>query len=220
MVRTNERGVYVRELAAGTGPGRDDGAGLRPRPGGLETRPTAHARTRRRGRSGPDVDDHERRSLAREAATYPELDLRHVGIVDATGRGDTEVETDARLQAVSGTGDLTGISIKFSILFSALADDGIERIRSCVDSLSLLLLYKELRTIIRFTNSLSGRISATDGFGSFVLNPTMHDPRVEYTLKAVCDGALELREHDGGYQFRADGLSNQPVGWQDVDLSP
>ena len=160
-------------------------------------------------------------SLAREAAaTYPELDLTRLGIVDATGRGDTEFETDARLQAVSGTGDLTGISIKFSILFCALADDGIERIRSCIDSLSLLLLYKELRTVIRFTHSLSGRINATDGFGSFVLDPTMHDPQVEYTLKSVCDGAIELREHDGSYQFRTEGLLNQPVGWQEVDLSP
>jgi hypothetical protein len=161
------------------------------------------------------------RSLAREAAaTYPELDLTRLGIVDATGRGDSEIETDARVQAVSGTGDLTGISIKFSILFSALADDSIDRVRSCIDSLSLLLLYKELRTVIRFTHSLSGRINATDGFGSFVLDPTMHDPQVEYTLKSVCDGALDLREHDGGYQLRAEGLPNQPVGWQDVDLSP
>ena len=82
------------------------------------------------------------------------------------------------------------------------------------------MLYKELRTVIRFTHSLSGRINATDGFGSFVLDPTMHDPQVEYTLKSVCDGAIELREHDGSYQFRTEGLLNQPVGWQEVDLSP
>ena len=32
------------------------------------------------------------RSLAREAAaTYPELDLTRLGIVDATGRGDSEI---------------------------------------------------------------------------------------------------------------------------------
>lgn len=161
------------------------------------------------------------RSLAREAAaTYPELDLRRVGIVDATGRRDVEIDTPARLRAVSSTGDLTGMSIDSSILFSALADEGIDRVRCCIDSLSLLLLYKELRTVVRFAHSIGGRINATDGFGSFVLDPTMHAPQVAYTLKSICDGALELREHEGAYQLRAEGLPGQPVGWQDVDLSP
>ncbi|WP_436901759.1 DUF7504 family protein [Halovenus halobia] len=161
------------------------------------------------------------RSLAREAAgTYPDLDLSRVGIVDATGRGDIKMETDARMKAVSSTSDLTGISINFSILFSALADDGIDRIRACVDSLSLLLLYTKLPTIVRFTHSLGGRVNATDGFGTFVLDPTMHDPQVEYTLGSVCDGVIEVREHEGSYQMRTDGLVDQPNGWQPVDLSP
>ncbi len=161
------------------------------------------------------------RSLAREAAgTYPDLDLSRVGIVDATGRGDSKIETDAQMRAVSSTSDLTGISINFSILFSALAEDGIDRVRSCVDSLSLLLLYTKLPTIVRFTHSLSGRVNTTDGFGTFVLDPTMHDPQVEYTLQSVCDGVIEIRERDGGYQLQTDGLVDQPDGWQPVDLSP
>lgn len=160
-------------------------------------------------------------SVVRETAgTYPELDLHRLGIVDATGRSDIDIETDARLQAVSGTGDLTGISIKFSILFSALADDGIDRIRSCIDSLSLLVLYKELRTVVRFTHSIAGRIRATGGFGCFVLDPEMHEPQVKYTLKSVCDGAIEVREHGGGYQIQTEGLAGQPGEWQDVNLSP
>lgn len=161
------------------------------------------------------------RSLAREAAgTYPELDLSRVGIVDATGRGDITIETDARMKAVSTTSDLTGISINFSILFGVLTDDGIGRIRSCVDSLSLLLLYTKLPTVVRFTHSLGGRVNATDGFGTFVLDPTMHDPQVKYTLSSVCDGLIEVQEQDGGYQMRTDGLADQPAGWQPVDLSP
>jgi hypothetical protein len=160
------------------------------------------------------------RSLAADAtASYPELALDRVGIVDATGRADIETDTHARMEAVSGTGDLTGISIDFSILSSALAEDEITRLRSCFDSLSLLLLYTELRTVIRFTHTLGGRIRATDGFGSFVLDPTMHSPQVEYTLTSVCDGAIEVRGTDSGYEMRVQGLREQPRDWQPVELT-
>jgi KaiC/GvpD/RAD55 family RecA-like ATPase len=158
-------------------------------------------------------------SLAADtAAVYPDLDLSRIGIVDATGRADIETETAARMEAVSGTGDLTGISIDFSILSSALNEAEITRIRSCFDSLSLLLLYTELRTVIRFTHTLGGRVRATDGFGSFVLDPSMHSPQVEYTLESVCDGAIKLRMADGGYEIRTEGLAGQPAGWQSVEL--
>jgi len=161
------------------------------------------------------------RSLAAEtAAAYPDLDMNRVGIVDATGRSDIETDTAARMHAVSGTGDLTGISIDFSILSSEFAEDGVDRIRACFDSLSLLLLYTELRTVIRFTHTLGGRVRATDGFGVFVLDPTMHSPQVEYTLRSVCDGLVELRGDTGGYELQTLGLSGQPEGWQSVDLDP
>lgn len=160
------------------------------------------------------------RSLAADTtAAYPDLEMSRIGIVDATGRADIETDTAARMEAVSSTGDLTGMSIDFSILSSALAGEDITRIRSCFDSLSLLLLYTELRTVIRFTHTLGGRVSATDGFGSFVLDPTMHSPQVEYTLNSVCDGAIEVRGTDDGYEIRVDGLSDQPPGWQSVDFS-
>lgn len=161
------------------------------------------------------------RSLAADtAAAYPDLDTSRIGIVDATGRADIESDTAARMEAVSSTGDLTGMSIDFSVLSSSLNEDGIDRIRSCFDSLSLLLLYTELRTVIRFTHTLGGRVRATDGFGSFVLDPTMHSPQVEYTLKSICDGAIEVRGTEDGYEIRAEGLPGQPAGWQPIDLSP
>jgi KaiC/GvpD/RAD55 family RecA-like ATPase len=160
------------------------------------------------------------RSLAADAAAaYSDLDMSRIGIVDATGRADIETDTAARMEAVSGTGDMTGMSIDFSILSSALNEDGITRLRSCFDSLSLLLLYTELRTVIRFTHTLGGRIRATDGFGSFVLDPTMHSPQVEYTLTSVCDGAIKVRSTDGGYEIRTEGLSGPPAASQATDLT-
>jgi len=152
------------------------------------------------------------------AAAYPDTDMRRVGIVDATGRADTESDTAARISAVSSTADLTGISIDFSILSTEFADAGIDRIRSCFDSLSLFLMYTKFQTITRFTHTLSGRVAATDGLGVFVFDPTMHDPRVEYTLQSICDGAVEVRREAGTAECRIEGLPGQPTGWTELDL--
>lgn len=157
------------------------------------------------------------RELAADTATvYPERDMSQVGIVDATGRAETEPDTGARIRAVSGTGDLTGVSINFSILSSALNEDGIERIRACFDSLSLFLLYTKFQTIVRFTHTLAGRVRVTDGLGVFVLDPSMHDPQVEYTLESICDGRVEVRRQAGTVECRVEGLAGQPREWTEV----
>ena len=152
------------------------------------------------------------------AAAYPDAEMSRVGIVDATGRGDTKSDTAARIRAVSSTADLTGISIDFSILSTEFTDAGIDRIRSCFDSLSLFLMYTKFQTITRFTHTLSGRVAATDGLGVFVFDPTMHDPRVEYTLQSICDGAVEVRREAGTAECRIEGLPGQPTGWTELDL--
>ena len=151
------------------------------------------------------------------AAAYPDAEMSRVGIVDATGRGDTKSDTAARIRAVSSTADLTGVSIDFSILSTEFADDGIDRIRSCFDSLSLFLMYTKFQTITRFTHTLSGRVAATDGLGVFVFDPTMHDPRVEYTLQSICDGAVEVRREAGTAECRIEGLPGQPTGWTELE---
>lgn len=151
--------------------------------------------------------------------SYPSMDLANLGIVDATGRSDVVTDTAARMEAVSSTADLTGISIKSSILWTDLQKRGIDRVRTCYDSLSLLLLYTDFRTIMRFVHTVDGRVSAMDGFGVFVLDPSMHDPQVEHTLAHVCDGVIEVREERvGNPDLRVDGLPGQEVGWQSMDL--
>lgn len=159
------------------------------------------------------------RALAADtAAAYPDSDMSHVGIVDATGRADVRTDTAARIRSVSSTADLTGVSINFSILASELDDRGIDRVRSCFDSLSLFLMYTKFQTITRFTHTLSGRVAATDGLGVFVFDPSMHDPRVEYTLQSICDGTVEVRREAGAAECRIEGLHGQPSEWQGVEL--
>ena len=151
-------------------------------------------------------------------ASYPGLDFSRFGIVDATGRADTDTSTGARIESVSNTADLTGISIKNSILTTHLQTDGIDRIRSCFDSLSMLLLYTNFKTITRFVHTMAGRIAATDGLGLFVLDPSMHDPQVKYTLQNICDGVVDVRNEEAGPELRVEGLPNQSWEWQSLDL--
>lgn len=159
------------------------------------------------------------RHLATEVeAEYPDIDLSRLGIIDATGRKDVETETPAWIEAVSNTGDLTGISIKNSILSTHLQKHGIERVRTCLDSLSLLLLYTNFKTVTRFVHTIDGRVAATDGLGVFVLDESMHDPQVRHTLRNLCNCEISLRRGESGPELRLDGIRNQPQGWQPFDL--
>lgn len=149
---------------------------------------------------------------------YPDLDLSRLGIVDATGQATTGTETVARIEEVSSTADLTGISIKNSILTSYLKESGVDRLRTCLDTLSLLLLYTNFKTIMRFVHTMDGRIAATDGLGVFVLDPSMHEPQVTYTLKSVCDGAIEVRQESATAEIRVDGFGAYSREWEAIEL--
>ena len=156
---------------------------------------------------------------ADSANAYPSLDTSRLGVIDATGRRDEETDTDAWIGSVSSPADLTGISIQFSRLYSAFLTRDIDRIRTCFDSVSMLLMYTNFNTITRFVHTLSGRIDATDGVGFFVVDPSMHDRAVTYTLGNLCDGTIEVRLADGGgAELRVDGVREQPREWTAVTL--
>lgn len=148
---------------------------------------------------------------------YPEMDLRRVGFVDATGRADIDVDTRMQLRSVSGTGDLTGVSIRISVLHSELTGMGCGRIRYCYNSLSLFLLYTDPKTVTRFVHTVGGRISATDGLGVFGLDPAMHDRRVVKMLEHSCDGRIRIRMNDGELKHRVEGLPTYSEQWRPLD---
>ena len=189
--------------------------------------PTASALARRLTLAGQDDGEGSifvsTRTTARSLlsdfeATDPAVNLDHVGVVDATGRAERDLDTPALLKSVNSTGDLTGISIGLSVLTTGLNKRNVDRIRTCIDSLSLLLLYAEFRTIVRFVHALRGRIDVSNGLGVVVLDESMHDPQVLFALESICDGRIEVRREPGGFELRTEGLPNQPTEWQPVDL--
>jgi len=160
------------------------------------------------------TDDSGRATLEDCLAGDPDLATDRLAVVDASGADDTETDTDAYVGSVSNTGDLTGISIQFSIAYSRLHERGVDRIRTCVDAVSTLLLYADFRTITRFVHTLVGRISKSRGLGAFVLDPEMHEPQVTKTLQRLCTARLDVRRAGDGHELKIDGLRGQPNGWQ------
>jgi hypothetical protein len=155
--------------------------------------------------------------LRESRGTYPDLDERRTGYVDATGRGTVDVDTEMPVRSVSSTGDLTGISIGVSVLYSALTKRGIGRLRYCYNSLSYLLLYTNPKTIVRFVHTVSGRISATNGIGFFTLDPSMHDERIRQMLGHTVDAAASVEMRDGVPSVRIEGLPTVSDEWRPIE---
>lgn len=136
------------------------------------------------------------------------------GVVDCVGKQHGRDRFGDRITPVSSPGDLTGIGIEFSGLYQTLYRDTTERVRAGLFSLSTLLMYAEFRTVSRFVHTVCGRISATDGLGVFLIDPSTQDERVVSTITQLCDGRVDVRERDGGSrELRVRGLDDQPHGW-------
>jgi hypothetical protein len=150
-------------------------------------------------------------------AQYPDADESTIGFVDATGRGETALDTEMPVRSVSSTGDLTGISIGVSVVHSRLKQSGFERLRYCFDSLSYMLLYRDAQTMTRFVHTMSGRISATDGLGVFTLDPSMHDGRISHMFGHTSDGEVHVDVQDGVPSFRIDGLTGYASEWRPLE---
>jgi KaiC/GvpD/RAD55 family RecA-like ATPase len=118
-----------------------------------------------------------------------------------------------RVEYVASPGDMTGIGIGVSEQLRRFAGEEADRTRVVFDSLSTLLMYSEVETVFRFLHVLTGRIDGVDAAGLFTIDPTTHDDETVNTLKQLFDGAIELRDGDGGSEIRFLGLPDTPDGW-------
>lgn len=168
---TGKRSLSLDILAEGTG--RGDGAIV------VTTKDSADRMLREFDRRFPYED-------------YP------VAVVDCVTRqqGVNDVRDDERVKYTSSPVDMTGIGIKLSEFLQAFyADQGVERNRILVHSLSTLLMYSDLQTVFRFLHVFTGRIQSVDGLGLFCIDSTAHDERTMNTLKQLFDGIITTREN-------------------------
>lgn len=152
--------------------------------------------------------------------SHGSFDPAQFGVIDCSGQDSSQPQYDGPIRYVTSQSDLTGISIQFTALhelLSANATDG--RVRTGLISLSSLLMYVDLKTIFQFAQTLSGRISITNGLGVFAIDPTIHDTQTVNTFGQIADGLIELREaDDGGNELRIKGFPDQPNGWHSFSV--
>lgn len=152
--------------------------------------------------------------LARCERLDPSVEFTRVAVIDCTDQDPGDVHQGAHVESLGTPEDLTGLGIKFSIMYENLSDGGSNRVLTGVVTVSTLLEHADLRTTVRFLRTASGRLDDTAGIGLFVLDPSAHDERTVATLQDVPDGWLEIRETaDGPDELRVSGLPDQPEEW-------
>jgi KaiC/GvpD/RAD55 family RecA-like ATPase len=151
--------------------------------------------------------------------TYEQLghtfDPGRMCIIDATHH---EAQTDAApIRHVGSPSDLTGIGMQFSSLYESLRGSGITQVRVGLQSISTLLVYAEdFRSVYRFLHTITSRIRTADGLGVFAVNPDAVDEEAYATIAQTFDAQIDVRESEGGSEFRIKGLDDQPDGWQSL----
>jgi hypothetical protein len=78
-------------------------------------------------------------------------------------------------------------------------------------------MYADVETVFRFLHVLTGRLDGVNAVGLFTIDPTTHDEQTVNTLKQLFDGAIELREENGGPEIRFVGLPDTPDGWINLE---
>ncbi len=147
------------------------------------------------------------------------LDPSRSAIVTCVGQDNRDKTVSARLLRVSGPGDLTGIGMRFSQVIEGLYDDGVDRIRTGVVTVSTLLSFNELRTVSRFVHTLVGRIGRVNGLGVLVMDPEAEGQQAVSNVAQFCDARVDVRDADGsdGPELRVRGLPDQPRDWTPFD---
>ena len=153
---------------------------------------------------------------------HPTFSPETASVVDCSG--DT-ARNDERVATVATPSDLGGITTRFAALYESLFDRLDEgRVRTGVVGLSSLAMHVELRSLLRLTRTVAGRIDIAAGFGAFAFDPTAHHRQVGQTLGQAVDGRVEVREPGPGAPTTADGelrvrgFRDQPREWTAFSL--
>lgn len=139
-------------------------------------------------------------------------------LINGTGT-DAEPPSGLAVEEVPEA-DLTGLGITFSVVYENLSAARCQRILAGVHTLSTVLKENDLRTVVRFLNTVSKRIESGGGLIVFVIDSDAHDQASLTTLSQVCDGYIEVRGTDTtDNEIRIHGLPDQPDGWVTVPES-
>jgi DICT domain-containing protein len=145
------------------------------------------------------------------------VDFDNLGIVDATGQDLEEDALPCRLESVSTPADLTGIGIGISKLLEALSESGVSDYRVVFDSLSSLLVYTEFERTYKVVHTVTNQIDALDATSISLLSADTDQMQIS-KMESLFDGLIEVRESDGGPEYRIRGRDSTN-DWQPLPVS-
>lgn len=161
--------------------------------------------------------DNSADQIAREIKDIdPTIDLSRLGIVDVNGNTSPLEEFEYSVQVVDTASDLTGVGISISKLFKEFSEQGAEKYRFLISSLSTLLVYTDFQRVCRFVHTLMKQLNQVDSVSlSLAGVETRQD---EYKrLEASFTGVVELRSNDGVVEFRRRG-NIDTQSWKDIEI--
>jgi len=148
-----------------------------------------------------------------------DLDVVDLQVIADAETKPSDPGSDVGVESMMPT-DLTGLGITFSVVYESLSNAGSRRILAGVHTLSTILEENDLRTVVRFLNTVTGRIEDGGGLMVFVIDSTAHGRETLETLAQTCDGYAEVRGADAdGVDVRMHGLPEQPDGWVSIPSS-
>ncbi|WGI17022.1 RAD55 family ATPase [Methanonatronarchaeum sp. AMET-Sl] len=144
------------------------------------------------------------------------------GIVDCISESQEleKADSNKNVAYASNPGDLTEIGIKTSEYIRDLYKKGKnEKIRICIDSISIMMMYADTRNIFRFLHTFSGRIKSIDGTLTILLEEGSHDEKTLNIIKQIMDIQIKSRENDEQKEIRISG-SGIETGWKNYEITP
>lgn len=153
------------------------------------------------------------------------LPLSRIGIVDCIAKmiGDfgnsNGLDCSDNIKTVDHPVDLTGIGVRISqFIEEYYMIKNMQKIQLCINSLSTLLVYSNIRTVYRFLYVFTRRIKAAGGLGVYVIESGIHDMRSIAILSQLFDGIIEVKSENDRNFFRAVGLSPKPTRWIEYEI--
>ncbi|MFD1586502.1 hypothetical protein ACFR9U_05880 [Halorientalis brevis] len=114
------------------------------------------------------------------------------GIIECqSSHREEEVQHDG-VQYASTPGALTTVGVRLTNQLERLAAGDRETVRLGLLSLSTILVYTDLETVVEFVSTVRSLLDEFDGTGVLVFNPRMHDDQTVETLAQTVDGVLDV----------------------------
>ena len=133
---------------------------------------------------------------------YVDFCSRNVGL---------KCEDTSNVRRLTSMMDLTGYNVAVRDFVVKFWKEG-KPVRLVFDSVSTLLLYNELKTVVRFFHVLFGKLRNAGAIGLFLVEEGIHSTEVLTTLTSMVNAFIEIKtENEKNYvKIRAESLN---FGW-------